>query len=95
MVQLRCNTVLVQLWSTNGRWTDPAGLHRVVTVKIGAKIRKARAERGLSRRAFSKMCGVSVGTLNNIETGKVEPHPSTVKKLLESLASIPKLPSLD
>lgn len=46
---------------------------RVPTFSLGERIRKVRADLGLSQQQFADMLGVHRKTLNNWETGKHKP----------------------
>lgn len=58
------------------------------------KIKRARTERGLTQRALAEKAGISHVTIARLETGDQIPHLSTLKKLVETLEKIPKLPEL-
>jgi transcriptional regulator with XRE-family HTH domain len=58
----------------------------------GRRIARAREERGLSRRELARRAKVSVATVHNVETRKVRPRGSTLRKILGALQRTPKLP---
>lgn len=47
------------------------------------QLRAARGFLGLDRREVAKLSGVSVGTLNNIESGRTDPHKGTLADLVK------------
>jgi predicted transcriptional regulator len=57
-------------------------------------MKRLRAERGLSQRELAKKADVGYVTIARLETGDQIPHPSTIRKLLETLKGIPTLPKL-
>jgi len=52
-------------------------------MKLRDLILKFRAEYNITRKEFAKMCGVSVGTMRNIEHGKCINEKSTVAKIIK------------
>jgi transcriptional regulator with XRE-family HTH domain len=48
-------------------------------------LRELREERLLSQQELAIRAGVSKTTIVNIETGKIRPHPATLRKLAETL----------
>jgi transcriptional regulator with XRE-family HTH domain len=48
-------------------------------------LREARLRKLLSQRELARRADVSLATITNIETGKIRPHPSTLRKLAEAL----------
>lgn len=52
---------------------------------IGQKIRKARERLGMSRSQFSRLTGISYGTLANYELDYYEPCLSYAAKIAEVL----------
>jgi transcriptional regulator with XRE-family HTH domain len=48
-------------------------------------LRELREERLLSQQELADRAGVSKTTIVNIETGKIRPHPATLRKLAETL----------
>lgn len=58
------------------------------------KLKRARAERGLSQRDLAEKSGISNVTIARIELGQNEPQGETARKLLEALAKVPKLPEV-
>lgn len=60
----------------------------------GERIRRGRLERGVTAEELAKKAKVSVSTIYGIETGKRTPRPTTLRKVLETLQRIPKLPEI-
>ena len=58
------------------------------------RVRKAREERGLSRQNLAKLSRVAERTLYNLENAKKKPHGSTLRKILDALKRVPKLPDI-
>ncbi|WP_329332414.1 XRE family transcriptional regulator [Streptomyces sp. NBC_00663] len=52
---------------------------------VGARIRQARQERGVSLRALAREVGVSASLVSQIETGKSQPSVSTLYALTTAL----------
>ena len=61
---------------------------------VASKIAKAREARGLSLRELARLARISAGTIRNIENGVYRPRGSTLRKVLEALNKVPKLPKL-
>jgi transcriptional regulator with XRE-family HTH domain len=57
---------------------DPVTLRRV-------SLRQLRLERVLTQRELAAKAGVAAKTVVDIETGKIRPHPSTLRKLAAAL----------
>jgi transcriptional regulator with XRE-family HTH domain len=56
----------------------------------GEKLRKVRDERLLSQRELAEKANLSATTILKLEAGRVaEPHPRTVRKLVEALGVEP------
>ncbi len=53
---------------------------------VGARIRQARLERGMSLRALAREIGVSPSLVSQIETGKSQPSVSTLYAITTALA---------
>jgi transcriptional regulator with XRE-family HTH domain len=53
-------------------------------------IRRLRELRALSQRELAALAGLSVTTVNRIETGQHKPMPRTVRKLAEALGVTPE-----
>ncbi|WP_371663971.1 helix-turn-helix domain-containing protein [Streptomyces sp. NBC_00280] len=53
---------------------------------VGARIRQARLERGVSLRALAREIGVSASLVSQIETGKSQPSVSTLYAITTALA---------
>ena len=53
-------------------------------------LRQLREAKVLSQRELAEKSGVSPTTIINIETGKIRPHPSTLRKLAEALGVAPE-----
>ena len=53
---------------------------------VGARIRQARLERGMSLRALAREVGVSASLVSQIETGKSQPSVSTLYAITTALS---------
>ena len=51
----------------------------------GTKLSSIRAEKGLTQEGLSEVTGVSVKTIQNIESNKTRPLPSTIKLIVQGL----------
>jgi len=49
------------------------------------RLREVRRELGYTSRELSEKSGVSMSTISMIETGKQQPHPSTLRKLADAM----------
>lgn len=49
------------------------------------ELRKLRRARGLTQQELGKLAGVTQHTVSELENGKQEPHPSTIRKLASAL----------
>lgn len=58
----------------------------VTVPPVGARIRQARLERGMSLRALAREVGVSASLVSQIETGKSQPSVSTLYAITTALA---------
>ena len=56
-----------------------------MTADIGARLREARLERGLSLRSVAQSLGVSASLISQVETGKTQPSVSTLYALVNHL----------
>lgn len=52
---------------------------------IGELIKEKRRDRYLTQRELADMTGLSVATINNIETNKTLPNSQTIFKLIQIL----------
>jgi transcriptional regulator with XRE-family HTH domain len=52
-------------------------------------LRELRLERVLSQRELAERAGVSPKTVLDVETGKIRPHPATLRKLAAALGVDP------
>jgi transcriptional regulator with XRE-family HTH domain len=59
------------------------------------RIARARRERGLSMHELARRAGVSAATIHNLETGKFNPTGATLRKVLQALQAVPKLPTVE
>ncbi|MER6093526.1 helix-turn-helix domain-containing protein [Streptomyces bluensis] len=57
-----------------------------VVPHLGARIRQARVERGMSLRALAREIGVSASLVSQIETGKSQPSVSTLYAITTALS---------
>jgi transcriptional regulator with XRE-family HTH domain len=56
----------------------------------GDRLRRLRKERLLTQQDLSRMTGVTQDSISQLETGKREAQPRTIKKLAEALGVEPK-----
>lgn len=56
-----------------------------MTAEIGARLRDARLQRGLSLRSVAQELGVSASLVSQVETGKTQPSVSTLYALVSHL----------
>ena len=56
-----------------------------MTADIGARLRAARLERGLSLRSVAQALGVSASLVSQVETGKTQPSVSTLYAMVSHL----------
>ncbi|MDP8938735.1 MAG: helix-turn-helix domain-containing protein [Actinomycetota bacterium] len=56
----------------------------------GERLRRTRREQALSQRDLSRMTGVAHDSISQLETGKREAQPKTLRKLAEVLRVEPK-----
>ena len=56
-----------------------------MTADIGAQLRAARLERGLSLRSVAQALGVSASLISQVETGKTQPSVSTLYAMVNHL----------
>ena len=52
---------------------------------LGARLRRARGDASLSQRALSRRCGISNATISLIESGKLNPSVSVLKRIIEGI----------
>jgi len=57
-----------------------------MTADIGARLRAARLERGLSLRSVAQELGVSASLISQVETGKTQPSVSTLYAIVNHLS---------
>lgn len=60
----------------------------------GEKIRRARLARGLTAGELAKKAKVDRTTIYGIESGRRNPHPPTLRRILQALDKTPKLPEI-
>lgn len=65
--------------------SPPSVLESGGTLPDDVGLRELREERLLSQQELATRAGVSKTTIVNIETGKIRPHPATLRKLAETL----------
>jgi transcriptional regulator with XRE-family HTH domain len=56
----------------------------------GAQLRRLRRERALSQRELQDMTGIAHDSISQLETGKRQAQPKTIRKLAEALGVEPK-----
>ena len=64
-------------------------------IPFGKKIAELRRQKGFSQDGLAYLCKIDVRTVQRIETGRVEPRPSTLKLISEVLGPIPVSESRD
>ncbi len=60
----------------------------------GERIRRGRLGRGLTAGELAKKAKVDRSTIYGIENGRRNPHPTTLRKILQALERTPKLPEI-
>lgn len=60
----------------------------------GERIHRARLERGLPAGELARKAKVALTTIYGIESGLRQPRPTTLRKILQALEKIPKLPEI-
>lgn len=60
----------------------------------GERIRRGRLDRGLTAGELAKKAKVDRSTIYGIEGGKRNPHPTTLRRILQALDKTPKLPEI-
>ncbi|MBF8265486.1 MAG: transcriptional regulator [Dehalococcoidia bacterium] len=60
-----------------------------MSANFEGNIRRLREMRALSQRDLAALAGISVTTVNRVETGLRHPIPSTVRKLAQALGVSP------
>jgi transcriptional regulator with XRE-family HTH domain len=63
--------------------------HRFTKVH-GARLRQLRRERALSQRDLSGITGIAYDSISQLETGKRDAQPRTIRKLAEALGVAPR-----
>jgi transcriptional regulator with XRE-family HTH domain len=53
--------------------------------EIGTRLKRLREQRGLSQRALARQAGVANATISQIESGKLNPTVSMLKKVLDGV----------
>lgn len=56
----------------------------------GERLRQLRRERALSQRDLSRLTGIAHDSISQLETGKRDAQPRTIRKLAEALGVKPK-----
>ena len=56
----------------------------------GERLRQLRRERALSQRDLSRITGIAHDSISQLETGKRNAQPRTIRKLAEALGVKPK-----
>jgi transcriptional regulator with XRE-family HTH domain len=62
----------------------------VLVASEGMRLLELRRRKLLSQRELAARAGVARATINNIEQGKLRPHPRTLRKLAEALGVPPE-----
>lgn len=61
--------------------------HRIMLPRIDS-IKQARTKIGITQKELAKMTGVSTSMINQIESGRSQPHYETAKRIFDSLATL-------
>ena len=80
----RCRLVCFVFWLYNG------SMNRRFTEVDGERLRQLRGERALSQRDLSGITGIAHDSISQLETGKRDAQPRTIRKLAEALGVEPK-----
>ena len=56
-----------------------------MSIEVGARLRGVRERSGLSQRALAKCSGISNATISLIESGKLNPSVSVLKRILDGV----------
>jgi len=65
-------------------------MNRRFTKVDGERLRQLRRDRALSQRDLSGMTGIAHDSISQLETGKRDAQPRTIRKLAEALGVEPK-----
>jgi transcriptional regulator with XRE-family HTH domain len=65
-------------------------VNRRFTKVDGARLRRLRRERALSQRDLSAITGIAHDSISQLETGKRDAQPRTIRKLAEALGVAPR-----
>ena len=57
----------------------------------GERLRQLRREQALSQRDLSRVTGIAHDSISQLETGKRDAQPRTIRKLAEALGVEPKV----
>ncbi len=63
--------------------------HRFTKID-GGRLRQLRRERALSQRDLSRLTGIAHDSISQLETGKRDAQPRTIRNLAEALGVEPK-----
>jgi DNA-binding XRE family transcriptional regulator len=79
----RCCLVYFVFWLYNG------SVYRRFTKVDGERLRQLRRERALSQRDLSEITGIAHDSISQLETGKRDAQPRTIRKLAGALGVKP------
>jgi transcriptional regulator with XRE-family HTH domain len=65
-------------------------VHRRFTRVDGERLRQLRREQALSQRDLSRITGIAHDSISQLETGKREAQPRTIRNLAEALGVEPR-----
>jgi len=54
-------------------------------MSLGEKLKKYRKQKGFTLAALALKSEINLNTISRIETGKRQPHPSTIEKIATAL----------
>ena len=71
-------------------WLYNGSMNRRFTEVDGERLRQLRGERALSQRDLSGITGIAHDSISQLETGKREAQPRTIRKLADALGVEPR-----
>ena len=71
-------------------WLYNGSVNRRFTRVDGERLRQLRREQALSQRDLSEITGIAHDSISQLETGKREAQPRTIRKLADALGVEPR-----
>jgi transcriptional regulator with XRE-family HTH domain len=71
-------------------WLYNGSVNQRFTKVDGERLRQLRREQALSQRDLSEITGIAHDSISQLETGKREAQPRTIRKLAEALRVEPR-----